>query len=205
MAKAFDRDQLLAALDEIGQAAIEAGTRLDIAVFGGSALLLASNFRFSTEDLDMAEIGHSWPDWLTSAVKRIADRNGWSEAWLNDAVTFHLSPLAHPTRDLVAYGTFPRIPDEVGLTICVPSAKYMLALKLKALRVSDFPKGTQDMADVANLLRVLHIVDVEQAIAVLREYFPRSAADAGKQRFMLKRLLASEAPSDAPQYPRRGI
>lgn len=49
---AFDRDQLLAALNEIGAAAVAQGTRLDIAVFGGSALRLASNFRFSTEDVD---------------------------------------------------------------------------------------------------------------------------------------------------------
>ena len=36
MAKAFNRDQMLDAFDEIGWAAIDAGTRLDIAVFGGS-------------------------------------------------------------------------------------------------------------------------------------------------------------------------
>jgi hypothetical protein len=205
MPATFDRDQLLIALDEIGQAAIGAGTRLDIAVFGGSALLLASNFRFATEDVDIAEIGEPWPDWLKITVKRIADRNGWLEGWLNDAVSFHLSPLAHPTRDLIAYGTFPRTSDEVGLTIFVPNAKYMLALKLKALRVSDFAKGTQDMSDIANLLRVLNIIEVEQAVAILREYFPRSAADAGKQRFVLKRLLSSEAPTNAPWYPRGDV
>ena len=38
----FDRQQMLEAFDEIGNAAITAGTRLDIAVFGGSALVLAS-------------------------------------------------------------------------------------------------------------------------------------------------------------------
>jgi hypothetical protein len=36
MPRAFDRDELLAAFDEIATAAIAAGTRLDIAVFGGS-------------------------------------------------------------------------------------------------------------------------------------------------------------------------
>ena len=37
-------------------------------------------------------------------------------------------------------------------------------------------------ADVANLLRVLDIRDIEGAIAILAEYFPNSAADAEKQR-----------------------
>ena len=61
----FDRAQLLDALDEIGRAAVAAGARLDIAVFGGSALMLAGNFRFSTEDADIAEIEQPWPTWLS--------------------------------------------------------------------------------------------------------------------------------------------
>ena len=37
MARTLDRDKLLAAFDEIGHAAVEAGTRLEFAVYGGSA------------------------------------------------------------------------------------------------------------------------------------------------------------------------
>ena len=47
-----------------------------------------------------------------------------------------------------------------------------------------------------------HLTEVEQAIAVLGRFFPMSAADADKQRFVLKRLLAGDALTDAPQYPR---
>jgi predicted proteasome-type protease len=72
MAAEFDRDQLLAAFDEIGLAAVSAHTRLDIVVYGGSALMLASNFRFSTEDVDIAEIGQPWPSWLSDVVARVA-------------------------------------------------------------------------------------------------------------------------------------
>jgi hypothetical protein len=204
MATEFDREQLLDALDEIGLAAAEARTRLDIAVFGGSALILASNFRFSTEDVDIAELGRPWPGWLSDIVARIAARNGWSENWFNDAVSFHLSPLAMPVRDLLAFGSFPRATDEVGVTVFVPTAKYLLALKLKALRVSDFDKGSKDLDDVANLLKVIDITDVEAAIAVMAEYFPKSAAHADKQRFVLKHVLSRESPTNAPSYPRTG-
>ncbi len=197
--------ELLAAFDEIGHAAISAGARLDIAVFGGSALMLASNFRFSTEDVDIAEIDRPWPDWLSAAVERISERNGWPPDWLNEAVTFHLSPLANPARDLVVLGTFPRVPEQVGLTVFVPTARYMLALKLKALRMAHFDKGSKDLADTAALLRVLGIADVEEAIAVLAEYFPKSAADADKQRFVLKRILSTGNPVDAPRYPRTSV
>jgi hypothetical protein len=203
MGASFDREQLLDALDEVGRAAIEAKARVDIAVYGGSALMLASNFRFATEDLDVAEIGKPWPEWLIRVVGELAARNGWSETWLNEAVTFQLSPEATPEPDLVPFGTFPRRSAETGLTISVPTARYMLALKLKALRVSE-AKGAGDMADVANLLAVLGIESVEPAIGILGEYFPKSAQDADKQRFVLKRLLSKEVPHDAPRYPRRG-
>jgi hypothetical protein len=202
MTAAFDRDALLDAFDRIGRAAVLAGTKLQIAVYGGSALMLASNFRFATEDVDIADIGQHWPGWLSETVERIAHENNWSATWLNDAVTFHLSSLARADRDLTAFGTFPRLGEKVGLCVFVPTARYMLALKLKALRISDFEKGQQDMADVAHLLKVLELTKVEQAIAILAEFFPNSASDADKQRFVLKRLFSGGTSIDAPSYPR---
>jgi hypothetical protein len=202
MSAAFGRDALLDAFDQIGRAAVLAGTKLQIAVYGGSALMLASNFRFATEDVDIADIGRQWPAWLSEIVERIANQNSWSVTWLNDAVTFHLSPRAQADRDLTAFGTFPRLGENVGLCVFVPSARYMFALKLKALRISDFEKGQQDMADVAHLLKVLDLTDVEQAIAILAEFFPNSASDADKQRFVLKRLFSGGTSIDAPSYPR---
>jgi|SRR5579859_3307587 len=202
MTVAFGRDALLDAFDRIGRAAVDAGTKLQIAVYGGSALMLASNFRFATEDVDIAEISQPWPTWLSDVVARIADENDWSVGWLNDAVSFHLSALARTDRDLTAFGTFPRLGEGVGLAVFVPTARYMLALKLKALRISDFEKDQQDMSDVAHLLKVLNLSEVEQAIGILAEFFPNSAAHADKQRFVLKRLFSGGPSVDAPHYPR---
>jgi hypothetical protein len=122
---------------------------------------------------------------------------------LNDAVTFHLSSLADAERDLAVFGTFPRREDRVGLTVSVPSPRYLLALKLKALRVADFDRGAQDIADVANLLRVLGIREVEPAIAIFSEFFPKSGADADRQRYVLRYILTQPSSGDAPRYPRR--
>ena len=72
MAAAFDRDALLDAFDQIGRAAVKAGTKLQIAVYGGSALMLASNFRFATEDVDVSKLDHPLPDWLATVVLEIA-------------------------------------------------------------------------------------------------------------------------------------
>ena len=78
--------------------AAQAGTKLQIAVYGGSALMLASNFRFATEDVDVSKLDHPLPDWLATVVHEIAEKNHWQEDWFNDGVTFHLSPLADRAR-----------------------------------------------------------------------------------------------------------
>lgn len=197
----FDRAGLLAAFDAVGAAARDHGTRLELAVYGGAALMLASNFRFATEDVDIAEIGRPWPDWLSAAVSDIARHNGWSEGWLNDAVTFHLSPLADRAADHVEFGSFPR-EGRAGLDVLVPSAPYLLALKLKAMRVLDAVKGEREAEDICGLMRVLD-VDAEGAIAILKRYFPRSAADSGKQVFLLRHIgQHQDGDGDAPRYGR---
>jgi hypothetical protein len=202
MATAFDRDQLLAAFDEIGRAAATAGTRLEIAVYGGSALMLASNFRYRTEDVDVAQLDHPWPQWLRDTVAQVAATNGWGADWFNDAVSLHLSPLADQAADHLEFGTFPRGNEPPGLIVSVPSAAYLLALKLKAIRVLDPLRGEQERLDILNLMRVLDIRTIDDAIAVLARYFPISAASSDKQRFLLAHI-DREGVADAPQYPRR--
>jgi hypothetical protein len=131
MAHALDRDKLLAAFDEIGRAAAAAGTKLEIAVYGGSALMLASNFRFATEDVDVSPLEQPWPDWLRHVLERITVANGWAHDWFNDGVALHLSALADRAADHLEFGTFPRDGSPPGLLVNVPTAAYMLALKLR--------------------------------------------------------------------------
>jgi hypothetical protein len=201
MARALDREKLLAAFDEIGRAAIAAGTMLQIAVYGGSALMLASNFRFSTEDVDISKLEQPWPGWLRQAVDKLAAQYDWQPDWFNDGVAFHLSALADLGGDHLEFGSFP--PDSApGLIVYVPSARYLLALKLKAIRVNDPIRGEQERLDILNLMRVAGIRSVDEAIALLARYFPNSGAAAEKQRFLLK-YMNPEGAVDAPEYPRR--
>jgi hypothetical protein len=201
MAKRLDREALLDAFDRIGLAAIEAGTKLQIVVYGGSALMLASNFRFATEDVDIAYIGGDWPKWLTDVVATIALEKDWNDDWLNEGVVFHLSPLADRAKDHLEFGTFPRDSSPPGLVVSVPTAEYLLALKLKAFRTQDALRGDIERLDILNLMDVVGISTADQAIAVLGKYFPISAASSEKQRFLLKNIDKS-GKSDAPKYPR---
>jgi len=201
MTAAFDRDALLDAFDRIGRAAALAGTKLQIAVYGGSALMLASNFRFATEDVDVSELEHPLPGWLAAVVDEIAKENGWMDDWFNDGVAFHLSPLADRALDHLEFGTFPRDGTPPGLAVSVPSAEYLLALKLKAARVTDPLRGETERLDILNLMQVVGISTVEDAIALLGRYFPVSAASSEKQRFLLKNMNR-KGGNDAPKYPR---
>jgi hypothetical protein len=201
MSAAFGRDALLDAFDRIGRAAVQAGTRLQIAVYGGSALMLASNFRFATEDVDVSELDRPLPDWLAAVVHAISKENHWREDWLNDGVVFHLSTLADRAGDHLEFGTFPRDGTPVGLVVSVPSAEYLLALKLKAFRIMDPVRGETERLDILNLMRVVGISTVEEAVGLLGRYFPLSAASSEKQQFLLKNMNRAGA-ADAPKYPR---
>ncbi len=203
MARALDREKLLQAFDEIGRAAVAAGTRLQIAVYGGSALMLASNFRFATEDVDISQLEQPWPDWLRKITQELARANGWADDWFNDGVAFHLSALADPSDDHLEFGTFPRGREEPGLMVYVPSARYLLALKLKAIRVNDPVRGEQERLDILNLMHVVGVRTAEEAVEILARFFPNSGASAEKQKFLLT-YMKQDGGVDAPEYPRRG-
>jgi hypothetical protein len=201
MGAAFGRDALLDAFDQIGRAAVLAGTKLQIAVYGGSALMLASNFRFATEAVDVSELERPLPGWLPEVVHEIARKNLWQDDWFNDAVAFHLSSLADSAADHLEFGTFPRDGTSPGLVVSVQSAEYLLALKLKAVRVLDPVRGEVERLDILNLMQVVGISTAEEAIALLGRYFPVSAASSEKQRFLLQNM-SREGGIDAPNYPR---
>ena len=201
MSESFSREALLNAFDEIARAAVQAGTKLQIAVYGGSALMLASNFRFATEDVDVSKLEHSLPEWLAAVVSRIAGENRWRDNWFNDGVAFHLSSLADRAADHLEFGTFPRDGTPSGLAVSVPSAEYLLALKLKAFRIMDPIRGEAERLDILNLMRVVGITTIEDDITLLGRYFPMSASSSEKQRFLLKNMNR-EGGADAPKYPR---
>ncbi|WP_065752462.1 hypothetical protein [Bradyrhizobium paxllaeri] len=74
-----------------------------------------------------------------------------------------------------------------------------MALKLKAFRVLDPLRGETERLDILNLMRVVGISTVEDAIALLGRYFPLSAASSEKQQFLLKNMERVGA-ADAPKY-----
>ena len=167
----------------------QAGTKLQIAVYGGSALMLASNFRFATEDVDVSELDASSARLAgdascTKSPRKITGRTTGSTT----GSRFISVRLPISAADHLEFGTFPRDGEPAGLVVSVPSAEYLLALKLKAFRIMDPLRGETERFDILNLMRVVGISTAEEAIALLGRYFPISAASSEKQQFLLKNM-----------------
>lgn len=161
--------------------------------------MLASRFRFATEDADIAEIPKPWPAWLTQVAGEIAAENAWAPGWLNDSIQFHLSPIADHAAVHLEFSTFPS-GGKPGLRVFVPTAEYLLALKLKAFRINDPAKGRQETADIQNRLRAAAVADIDSAIGILAKFFPRSGADGEKQRFLLRHIWPKKTGNEPPAY-----
>ena len=163
------RDVLEEAFTELGRRAEGEGRVIDIAVYGGSALILASNFRAATADVDaVAVIDQAVVTRLATDLARDRD---WPDDWLNDGVRTYLSPnVAGVDQHHMLFRAYP---DEVtpGLRVFVPSAEYMLALKLHAMRV-DIDQRGKDSEDIKNLLTLCNIETAHQALAFVAKFFP---------------------------------
>jgi hypothetical protein len=101
----FTADMLGEALTELGQLAHQAGQVIDIAVYGGSCLMLVSNFRVSTADVDaVAAVDQGF---LDIAAQTVAARRGWPRDWLNDGVRTYLSPQVEGFAQHTLFRTYP--------------------------------------------------------------------------------------------------
>ena len=195
------RGELEGVFHELGRRAAAESLLIDIAVYGGSALILASNFRISTADVD-AVATFDQAD-VNRLAEQIAKERGWPLDWLNDGVRTYLSPVIEGTE--TQHSLFRSYPDEVspGLRVFVPTPEYMLAMKLSALRVGVDQMG-KDRDDLKNLLTLCGIKTPEAALEFAAQFYPEF--ERGSRiypRHLIKMMAFFEAgiePSIAPVY-----
>jgi hypothetical protein len=182
MAKPFDRQTLEAAFHEIGRRARADGRIVDIAVYGGSALVLTLNHRQATRDVDAVFDGDR--AWLRAVTRTIAQDNGWEETWLNDGVKGFLSSADAASRRL--FRTYPS-EAEPGLRLYVASPEYLFAMKCMAMRIGGV-EVTEDKADILALATAIGINNVEQAIEIVAKFYPQDRIPP-KTRFGLEEIF----------------
>src|SRR2546430_2677736 len=85
----FDRQSLERVLHELGRRAYDAGKTIEMAIYGGSALILTYDWRVATRDVDAVFEGDR--EIVRRLAAEIADEIGWDRDWLNDSVKGFLS------------------------------------------------------------------------------------------------------------------
>ncbi|HMK90876.1 MAG TPA: hypothetical protein VK446_14740 [Methylocystis sp.] len=197
----FNAERLGDALHELGCIARDAGRVIDIAVYGGSCLMLVSNFRLATADVDAVAMEDQ--SFLDEAALDVAERRGWPRDWLNDGVRTYLSPLLEGYEQHTLFRAYPN-EQTPGLRVFVPSAEYILAMKLMALRL-DLGGGSNDLEDIFNLLQIAGLKDKSEIIGFAARFYPEARV-SGKLALAIDyiwteyRKRQKDAAHEPPEY-----
>lgn len=191
---------------ELGTRARNEGKVIDLAVYGGSALILASNFRVSTRDVDAVAEGNQ--DTIARLAEEIARARNWPSDWLNDGVRTYLSPNVSGLQEHhVLLRAYPS-EQEPGLRVFVPSPEYILAMKLMAMRID--PTGDKsDVADILNLIDVVGFNTADKVIDFAASFYPEAKISARlrlgiRELWRVKDTPTQEGRHVAPTYLGRG-
>jgi hypothetical protein len=149
----LDRGAALSALKELASVLESRGIAGRMFVVGGAALALALNARRTTLDIDAVFEPKSE---VYSAAREVADRLNLPDDWLNDAVKSYI-----PGTDPDALPIF----DRPGLTVSAASARFLLAMKLRAARVE------LDVDDIRFLANLLGLHSAEEVLQVATERY----------------------------------
>jgi hypothetical protein len=140
--EALTKARLTRALRRLSELATAEGVVLELALYGGAVFTLVYGSRESTKDVDgilkPADIG-------ARLVRAVAREQNLTDDWLNGNVRQFLS--AHDQRR-----PFPTDQFSPGLQITIPTAAYLLALKLNACR-QPLPGNIGDEDDIRFLLK----------------------------------------------------
>ena len=135
----LDRDQIVRALERLGQIALTEGATLEIIVAGGAAMVLGYNARQSTHDVDALVLPPPDPASVRRWAEVVANEFAWPADWLNDAVKGYF----------VGISSGPTLLTAPGIQVRQPSVEQLLAMKLCAWR------DDVDISDAARLLSEL--------------------------------------------------
>ena len=176
----FCAEDLKRGLARLHELALSAGITVEMAVYGGAAMILAWNMRRMTRDVDAIVANAAHSGFVKQAAARIADEQGWHQDWLNDAVKgFVRNKQALESLPMFAHD------ERGGLRLYAPSPQYMLAMKCLAMRVDD---DSSDVDDIRRLLDELGLEDAESAMDIVADFCPGDAVPP-KTQFGLEAIF----------------
>ncbi len=171
----FTRGRILVALQALGDELLREDVRGQIFIVGGAAIALAYSTRRVTKDIDAVFEPKAA---IYRAAEKVAADLELPEDWLNDAVKGYM-----PGAD-----EHPRPLHEIrGIEITTASPRYLLAMKLMAMRFGE------DDEDIELLLAECDTRSVDEALELLRGMYP-SREPPPKTRLFLEEILG---PTDS--------
>jgi hypothetical protein len=157
----LDKDRLNQALRRLGELAVDEGVELELSLYGGAVFTLVYGSRDSTKDVD-AVIRPS--DVGRRLARQVAREQGLPEDWINSEVARFLS-------EQEAKRALPAETFGPGLAVTVPTAAYLLALKLRACR-PPLPGYPGDAPDIRFLLGKLKPASRDEVESIFARFFP---------------------------------
>lgn len=154
--------------------------------------MLAYSGRPATRDVDAVFEGSK--EIVRSLANEVSADFGLSEDWLNDGVKGFISHLDNnpgAKRFLRSY------PDEesAGLRVLVASPEYLFAMKCMAMRLG---KGDRDKEDIVMLAKLVGLTDVDKALQVVADYYPRNRIEP-KTQFGLMEIFEEVDFEQSPE------
>jgi hypothetical protein len=142
----------------------------EIGIVGGAVMCLVYNARASTRDIDaIFEPSRI----IRDLAKKIAEEEGLSEDWINDAAKgYVLSNFLHE-----------EVLNLSHLRVWAPEAKYMLAMKCISARID-----TNDGADIRFLIKHLSLNEPSQVFEIIADYYPNNRIEP-KTQFFIEELF----------------
>lgn len=186
MQKIFNQEALEFALTELGRRAYQVGRTVEIAIYGGSALMLILNYRPSTRDVD--GVFEKDKDFVKKLATEMAEDYGWDRDWLNDGVKGWLSASDSNPSVKVLFKTYPS-EEEPGLRVYVPKPQYIFAMKCRAMRIGGVDSSS-DIDDIKRLAREIGITTSEEALDIVQSFYPHNILEP-KTRYGLEEIFSS--------------
>ncbi len=169
--ESLSRARIVQALRRLGELAVAQKVTLEVSINGGAVFTLVYGSREATKDVD-AVVRPS--DIAATLAAQVARELALPDDWLNDHVKRFLA--AKEAKRELAQCDFGE-----GLRVSVPTAAYLLAMKLRACR-PPLPGYVGDYGDIRFLVEKMQIRAVDAAEAVHDRFFPHDVlSDAAKQ------------------------
>lgn len=167
----LSRAQITQALRRLGELAHEQKVMLEVSLYGGAVFTLVYGSRDATKDVD-AVVRQS--EIAQQLALRVAQELNLPEDWLNDQVKQFLAEKeAKRQLNEADFGE--------GIRVSVPTAAYLLAMKLRACR-PPLPGYPGDYGDIRFLVQKMGITSVKAAESIHDKFFPHDVlSDTAKE------------------------